>query len=333
MKINVALFGLGRVGIMHASDISSHPKFNLKYVFDKNQTLSVKASKKFKSENITNPSKAFTDKNIDLIFIASSTPTHIPLIIRAAKSKKAIFCEKPIDLNIDKVIKCRKKIKKYKPRIQIGFNRRYDPGHYSLKESLLKGKIGRLEKIIITSRDPAPPSLKYLKASGGIYRDMTIHDFDLVRFYLGKDKIKEVFASASNFVNKKLKKIKEYEISTCVLKSNSGVIAVINNSRHCSFGMDQRVEIFGTKGMLISGNRRVDETESYLKSSTGSKKSFLNFFIERYESSYKLQLNSLASFFLKKSKPRANFDDGEKSLIIANAAYKSLNSKKVVKIK
>tara|TARA_Y100001970_G_C13483254_1_gene485450 strand:- start:25 stop:513 length:489 start_codon:yes stop_codon:yes gene_type:complete len=162
---------------------------------------------------------------------------------------------------------------------------------------------------------------------------MTIHDFDLVRFYLGKDKVKEVFASASNFSNKKLKKIKEYEISTCLLKSSSGVIAVINNSRHCSFGMDQRVEIFGTKGMLISGNRRIDETESYLKPSTGSKKPFLNFFIERYGPSYKLQLNDLASFVLKKSKPRASFDDGEKSLIIANAAYKSLSSKKVVRIK
>ena len=197
---------------------------------------------------------------------------------------------------------------------------------------MLKGKIGRLEKIIITSRDPAPPSLKYLKASGGIYRDMTIHDFDLVRFYLGKDKIKEVFASASNFVNKKLKKINEYEISTCVLKSNSGVIAVINNSRHCSFGMDQRVEIFGTKGMLISGNKRIDETETFLNPQQ-DQKSLLNFFIERYGPSYKLQLNNLASFCIKKSKPRANFNDGEKSLIIANAAYKSLNTKKVVKIK
>ena len=333
MKINVALFGLGRIGIMHAEDISLHSMFNLKYVFDTNQKLSMKTAKKFKSKSLTSPSKAFTDKNINLIFIASSTPTHVPLIMKSAKYKKVIFCEKPIDLNINKVIKCRKSIKKYKPKIQIGFNRRYDPGHYSLKKSLLKGKIGKLEKIVITSRDPAPPSLKYLKASGGIYRDMTIHDFDLVRFYLGKDKVKEVFASASNFSNKKLKKIKEYEISTCVLKSRSGVIAVINNSRHCSFGMDQRVEIFGKKGMLISGNRRIDETEIYLKPSTGSKKPFLNFFIERYGSSYKLQLNDLASFVLKKSKPRASFDDGEKSLIIANAAYKSLSSKKVVRIK
>ena len=333
MKIKVALFGLGRIGIMHAADLFSHPKFILKYVFDINQELSLKASRKFKCENISDASKAFNDKNIDLIFIASSTPTHIPLIIRAAKSKKIIFCEKPIDLDIQKVIKCRKEIKKYKPRILIGFNRRYDPGHYSLKKSLLTGKIGRLEKIVITSRDPAPPTLKYLKASGGIYRDMTIHDFDMVRFYLGKDKINEVFASASNFANKNLKKINEYEISTCVLKSNSGVIAVINNSRHCSFGMDQRIEIFGTKGMMISGNKRIDETETFIKSSTGSKKSFLNFFIERYGPSYKLQLNNLASFCIKKSKPRANFNDGEKSLIIANAAYKSLNTKKVVKIK
>ena len=192
MKINVALFGLGRIGIMHAADISSHPKFILKYIFDKNQKLSLKASKKFKCQNINNPSKAFNDKSIDLIFIASSTPTHIPLIVRAAKSKKIIFCEKPIDLNIQKVIKCRNEIKKYKPRILIGFNRRYDPGHYSLKKSLLKGKIGRLEKIIITSRDPAPPTLKYLKASGGIYRDMK-PDFDMVRF-IRADKIKEVFA-------------------------------------------------------------------------------------------------------------------------------------------
>ena len=333
MMINVALFGLGRVGIMHAEDISLHSKFNLKYVFDTNQKLSMEAARKFKSKNITDPSKAFTDKDINLIFIASSTSTHVPLIIKAAKYKKVIFCEKPIDLNINKVIKCRKKIKKYKPRIQIGFNRRYDPGHYSLKKSLLKGKIGRLEKIIITSRDPAPPSLKYLKASGGIYRDMTIHDFDLVRFYLGNDKVNEVFASASNFSNKKLKKIKEYEVSTCVLKSKLGVIAVINNSRHCSFGMDQRVEIFGTKGMLISGNRKIDETESYLKSSTGSKKPFLNFFIERYGPSYKLQLDDLASFVLKKTKPRSGFEDGEKSLIIANAAYKSLSSRKSIKIK
>ena len=316
MKINVALFGLGRIGVMHAKNIKLNPKFNLKYVFDINQKLSIYNSKRFGSTNISKPSKAFNDKSIHVIFIASSTATHIPLILESAKHKKVIFCEKPLDLNINKVIKCRKRIEKFKPKIQLGFNRRYDPGHFSLKKSLLKGKIGKLEKIIITSRDPAPPSLEYLKNSGGIFRDMTIHDFDLARFYLGNDPVKEVFASATNISDSRFKKINDYEIVTCILKSKSGVISVINNSRHCAFGYDQRVEIFGKKGMLISGNKRK-----------------YNFFIDRYRSAYKLQLEDLSNLFKKNKKPRASFEDGEKSLQIANAAYKSLRSKKVVRIK
>ena len=316
MKVNVALFGLGRIGMMHAKNIHQHSKFKLKYIYDVNQKISLKASKKFNTKNITSPSFAFKDKSLDVIFIASSTATHIPFIEDSAKYKKVIFCEKPLDLNIKKVIQCRKKIKKLNPKIQIGFNRRYDPGHFSLKKAIQKRRIGKLEKIIITSRDPAPPSLKYLKKSGGIFRDMTIHDFDLVRFYLGKDKIKEIFASASNISNKNFNKINDYELATCILKSKSGVISIINNSRHCSFGYDQRVEIFGDKGMLISGNKRK-----------------YNFFIDRYRSAYKLQLEDLLNLVKKNKKPRASFDDGEKALVLANAAYKSLRSKKVVRIK
>jgi len=316
MKVNVALFGLGRIGMMHAKNIHQHSKFKLKYIYDINQKTSLKASKKFNTKNITSPSFAFKDKSLDVIFIASSTATHIPFIEDSVKYKKVVFCEKPLDLNIKKVIRCRKKIKKLNPKIQIGFNRRYDPGHFSLKKAIQKRKIGTVEKIIITSRDPAPPSLKYLKKSGGIFRDMTIHDFDLVRFYLGKDKIKEIFASASNISNKNFNKINDYELATCILKSKSGVISIINNSRHCSFGYDQRVEIFGDKGMLISGNKRR-----------------YNFFIDRYRSAYKLQLEDLLNLVKKNKKPRASFDDGEKALLLANAAYKSLRSKKIVKIK
>ena len=316
MKINVALFGLGRIGIMHAQNLKLNKKFNLKYIFDINKKLSLKAAKKLKSIYIKNPNIAFKDKNIKVIFISSTTSTHIPLITLAAKHKKIIFCEKPLDLNINRVVKCRKKIKKFKPKIQLGFNRRYDPGHFHLKKSLLNGKIGKLEKIIITSRDPAPPSLNYLKSSGGIFRDMTIHDFDLARFYLDKDPINEVFSSATNLSDSRFKKIKDYEIATCVLKSKKGVITVINNSRHCKFGYDQRVEIFGNNGMLISHNKRK-----------------YNFFIDRYKIAYKLQLNDLYNLVKKNKKTRASFDDGEKALVLANAAYKSLRSKKTVRIK
>ena len=315
MKINIALFGLGRIGIMHAKNILKNKKFNLKYVYDINKKKSLSISRKLKLIHVKNPSIIFNDKNIKVIFISSTTSTHIPLITKAAQYKKVIFCEKPLDLNINKVIKCKRKIKKFKPKIQLGFNRRYDPGHFNLKKSLIKGKIGTLEKIIITSRDPAPPSLNYLKNSGGIFRDMTIHDFDLARFYLGKDSIMEIYSTATNLTDPIFNKINDYEIASCVLKSKKGVIIIINNSRHCKFGYDQRVELFGNKGMLISGNKRK-----------------YNFFIDRYKDAYKLQLNDLYNLILKNKKPRSTFEDGEKALLIANAAYKSLKSKKVVKI-
>ncbi len=330
---NVALIGLGRIGQMHGENLVSHKSFNLKYVFDVDNKLNNKFFRKFKATKINNPSIAFKDKSIDVIFIASSTSTHINLIEEAVKYKKVIFCEKPLDLNIDKVNRCLKKIKKFNPKIQLGFNRRYDPGHNSLKKELEKGKIGKLEKIIITSRDPAPPSMNYLKISGGIFRDMMIHDFDLTRFYLQEDEIESVFTIASNISNKNFNKINDYELATCVLKSKNGVQCIITNSRHCSFGYDQRVELFGSKGMIISGNKKQNETEIFTKKNTSQKKPLLNFFVERYIDAYKLQLDELALYANKKKKPISSFEDGRRALILANAALNSLKQKKQIKIK
>ena len=149
--INIALFGLGRIGQMHANNLINHKDFNLKYIFDKNQKLTKKLSKKYNSIDIQNPKIAFKDKNIKCIFIASSTNTHLKFIEEAVVNKKVVFCEKPLDLDLNKINKCKKRISKYKPKIQLGFNRRYDPAHNSLNRNLLKGKIGKLEKIIITS--------------------------------------------------------------------------------------------------------------------------------------------------------------------------------------
>ena len=332
-QINVALLGLGRIGQMHAENLINHKSFNLKYTFDISKNLAQRISRKFNSINIRNPEKAFRDKNIDLIFIASSTSTHVKFIKEAAKYKKVIFCEKPLDLNIDKVNKCLREIKKYKPKIQLGFNRRYDPGHSSIKQELIKGRIGKLEKIIITSRDPAPPSLSYLKVSGGIFKDMMIHDFDLLRFYLEKDEIENIFTTASNISDKRFIKIKDYELASCLLKSKNGVQCIITNSRHCSFGYDQRVELFGSKGMLISGNKSENETEIFTRNNTSQKKPLLNFFIDRYVDAYRLQLDELANYSRKKKMPISSFEDGRRALIIANAASHSLKLRKQIKIK
>ena len=258
--VNVALFGLGRIGQMHAENLVSHPKFKLISVYDINKDLSKKLSKKFKCLNIENPNIAMKDKKTDVIFIATNTSTHLKFIEEAVKNKKIVFCEKPLDLNLEKIEKCKRKIKKYNPKIQIGFNRRYDPGHKLLRKNLLKGKIGKLEKIIITSRDPSPPSIDYLKISGGIFKDMMIHDFDLARYYAGKDEFESIFATGSNLHDKKFNIIKDFELASCVLKTKKGIQCIITNSRHCSFGYDQRVELFGTKGMLVSDNKRETET-------------------------------------------------------------------------
>ena len=326
--IDIALFGLGRIGLMHGKNLMRNKDFNLKYVYDLNKNLTKKISKILKSTPVDNPAIAFKDKNLDAIFIASTTSTHIKLILESVKYKKATFCEKPLDLNIKKINDCKKLIKKSNPKIQLGFNRRYDPGHNHLKKQLLKGKIGKLEKIIITSRDPAPPSIKYLKESGGIFRDMMIHDFDLVRFYLDKDEPVNLIATGSNISDKRFDKIKDHELATCVIRSKNGVQCVITNSRHCSFGYDQRVELFGSKGMIISENKRENESSLYLNNSTSNKAPLMSFFVERYKDAYKNQLYDFSNFIQKNIKPLAEFEEGRRALIMANAAKKSLTSKK-----
>ena len=332
-QINIALLGLGRIGQMHALNLINHPEFNLKYTFDIDKNLNNKLGKKYKSIPINNPNVAFNDKSIKCIFIATSTKTHLNYIDKAVRNKKVVFCEKPLDLSLKKINEYKKKISKFNPKIQIGFNRRYDAGHNSLKKNLVNGKIGKLEKIIITSRDPAPPSADYLKNSGGIFKDMMIHDFDLARYYVGSDEFKHLFATGEYFKDKKFKKVKDLELATVVMKTRKGVQCVITNSRHCSFGYDQRVELFGSKGMVISENQRDLETTSYFKNSTGSKRSFKNFFIERYSEAFKNQLSDLARFCKKNIKPRANFEDGRMSVILAETANKSLKTKKFELIK
>jgi len=331
--INIALLGLGRIGVMHGKNLMRNKDFNLKYVYDINKKLTLKISKVLKSTPIDNPTIAFKDKKINAVFIASTTSTHIKLILEGVRYKKAIFCEKPLDLNINKINECKKKIKKSNPKIQLGFNRRYDPGHNNLKKELLRGKIGKLEKIIITSRDPAPPSIKYLKESGGIFKDMMIHDFDLARFYLGNDEPEKLIATGSNISDSRFNKIKDHELASCIIRSKKGVQCIITNSRHCSFGYDQRVELFGSKGMIISENKRKNEISFYSNSSTSSKSTLMHFFIERYKDAYKNQLYDFAKFVKKNVKPLAEFEEGRRALIMADAAKKSITSKKLEKLK
>ena len=250
----------------------------------------------------------------------------------AANAGKAVFCEKPIDLDIDKVNKCKEELKDTKSPIQIGFNRRFDQSHSKAQQARVNKEIGDLEMIIITSRDPAAPGLDYLNAAGGFFRDTTIHDFDLSRFILGDDPVVEVSAFGANLFDDNAKIAKDFDTAMFILKSKSGVLIHINNSRRAVYGYDQRVEVFGSKGMVISNNQTPNSLERYTSSSTSSKDLIHFFFIERYQQAYRDQFNSFVETIKTNSKPKVTFEDGRKALIIANAAYDSFENKKTVDI-
>jgi myo-inositol 2-dehydrogenase/D-chiro-inositol 1-dehydrogenase len=330
--INFSLMGAGRIGKMHAEIINSHPECNLKYIYDINNKFSSELANKYGSLATKTADDALTNNDIDAVLIASATPTHIEFITKASKLGKAIFCEKPIDLDIGKVNSCMKEIKDIKTPIQIGFNRRFDNSHRKLKEANESKEIGQLELIIISSRDPEPPGIEYLKAAGGFFRDTTIHDFDLSRFILGDDPIVQVSAFASQLISEECKEVNDHDTAMFILRSKNGVLIHINNSRRAVYGYDQRVEIFGSKGMLISGNQSPTSVEKFSDSHTKANDPIHYFFIERYAQAYKSQFDNFIKTINDKSKASVTFEDGRNALIIANAAYESYSSGKAVNI-
>lgn len=330
--INFTLLGAGRIGKMHAKIISDHPDANLVNVYDVNQEFAAQVAKDNNANIAKSPVDAVNDENVDAVLIASATPTHTEYLIMSTKANKPVLCEKPIDLDINKVNECRDKIAGSTNLIQIGFNRRFDKSHASLKQAYVNGEIGKLEKIIITSRDPSPPGLDYLNAAGGFFRDTTIHDFDLSRFILGDDQIIEISAFGENLFDENAKTANDFDTAMFILKSKAGVLIHINNSRRAVYGYDQRVEIFGSKGMMISGNQTPTSVRKYTDTHTSSKEPILNFFIERYEQAYKDQLNEFINSIKSNNKSKVTFEDGRNALILANAAYESHNNKRVVNI-
>jgi myo-inositol 2-dehydrogenase/D-chiro-inositol 1-dehydrogenase len=306
--INFALLGTGRIGKLHASIINAHPEASLKYVYDIDTSSAKKIAKKYSCEVAKTAKEAISSDQINAILIASATPTHTDYIALGAEFNKAILCEKPIDLDINKVNKC-------------------------WQSEVLSGKIGNIEMIVITSRDPSPPGIDYLKQSGGIFRDCSIHDFDLARFILNNDPIVEVFAQGSVNVSNDFKVTNDYDTTMCFMKSKKGVLVHINNSRRAVYGYDQRLEVFGSNGMLISDNVPNNDINYYNQNLSFAKKPIKNFFIERYKDAYQIQLDQFIKSIRNKKNTLVTFEDGKNALILANSATKSVKSNKVVKPK
>lgn len=329
--LRFALFGAGRIGRLHADNVSANPHARLVCVYDINCSAASEVAQKHGAEVAPTVEAALAHPEVDAVLIASSTNTHVDLITRSALAGKAVLCEKPIDLDITVVDRCLKEIAGCNVPVQIGFNRRYDPSHRGVFDAVNNGEIGRLEQLVITSRDPSPPPASYVAVSGGLFRDMMIHDFDLARFILGEEII-EVTASGSVLVDSAIGEAGDIDSAMVVMKTASGKLCHINNSRRASYGYDQRVEAFGSAGMVISNNRTATTVERYSASATGVREPLLNFFIDRYGDAYRNQINDFIDAVCNNRAPSPGFDDGRQALILADAALESLRSGRTVRL-
>ena len=322
--ISFALLGCGRIGAMHARNLAKAPGAHLATVFDPNADAA-RAAAEANGCTVSSSAEAAI-RAVDAVLIATSTSTHADLIEVAAKAGKAILCEKPIDLDLDRVKACRKAIESYDVPIQIGFNRRFDPGHRAARDARASGQIGALEQVIITSRDPAPPPRAYLAVSGGIFRDMTIHDFDLARFMLGEEP-RQVFATGSAIVDPSIgSEFGDVDSIMVVMRTASGKLCHINNSRRATFGYDQRVELHGSAGMVISDNRKPHELKTFGAASTEAAEPYLNFFVQRYTEAFEAEIAGFVAAIRDGTPVEASFDDGYRALVLAEAAIASVKA-------
>lgn len=328
--LKIALLGCGRIGKMHAATIARSTKAELIAVFDPISSEAEALGAQFSCKVAKDAEEAIS--LCDAVLIATSTATHADLIELAAKAGKAVFCEKPIDLSLKRVEQCRATLAGYDGTIQIGFNRRFDPGHRAARDAARNGDVGDVQQVVITSRDPGLAPWAYLEVSGGIFRDMTIHDFDLARFMLGED-IDEVFATGSALIEPRLAgELGDLDSIMVILKTKSGKLCHINNSRKATYGYDQRVEIFGSKGMVISDNRRANELRRFGAETTDAGEPYLNFFIERYAEAFAAGLESFIENAVSGGTPDATFEDGYQALALAEAATISVAERRFVRV-
>lgn len=330
--IRIAVLGCGRIGRMHAANIAAHPKATLTAVYDLHTPFAAEVGETHDVTVAESAEAVFANAEIDAVLVATSTETHANYIEMATAAGKPVLCEKPIDLSLERVNRCAENIRGCDVPIQLGFNRRFDPGHRAARDAMLAGEIGELHQVVITSRDPSMPPRSYLESAGGLLRDMTVHDFDLARFMLNDEPV-EVVAMASPLIDPALgAELNDVDSAMIIMRSADGKQCHINNSRTAVYGYDQRVELLGTKGMLLSDNRKPQEMKRFTAEQTETAAPYLHFFIERYQEAFMAEISAFVEAVETGSPPEVGFEDGRKALILAEAAYKSIAEKRIVRV-
>ena len=331
--VTVGIIGAGRIGKVHAESISNYVRnAHIKTVAD--PFMNESTQQWLAGLGIMNTTKEYkdilNDPEIDAVLICSSTDTHSPISLEAIAAGKHVFCEKPIDHDLGKIKQVVDALKGTNLKYQVGFNRRHDHNFAAVKQAILDGKVGDVHIIKITSRDPAPPSPAYIAVSGGMFLDMTIHDFDMVRFLAGCD-AEEVYVQSAVLVDPAIGEAGDVDTAVITLKMENGAIAVIDNSRQAVYGYDQRAEVFGSKGMAATAN---DTLSSIVLSNadgvTGEKP--LYFFLERYMQSFATEVKGFINAIENDTDTPVGVEDGLKPVLMGLAAKKSMLEHRPVKL-
>lgn len=329
--LKIGIVGLGRIGQIHLSNIASRIK-NAEVVAaaDISENL-LDFARRHGVENVsTNPEAVLTNPEVDAVVICTPTPSHVPYTILAAQNGKHIFCEKPLDLNIDQILAAKEAAELANVQLMLGFNRRFDANFLKVKEMVHGGLVGDPHILKITSRDPNPPQIEYVKSSGGLFMDMAIHDFDMARYVMNSEVV-EVYAKGKVLVDSRIGDEGDIDTAITTLTFANGAIGVIDNSRKAVYGYDQRIEVFGSGGMTQTKNNTPD-THEYYNENGGHLSLPLNFFLERYAESYVNEINVFVSSVLKGEKVPVDAYDGLMATAIAIAAKQSCQEEKPVKI-
>jgi len=329
--LRVAVLGAGRIGKIHAANVAANPSARLVAVADPYGTAARDLAGHLGSEGSLDPIAAIERDDVDAVVIGTPTDTHVGLMLHAVKAGKAVLCEKPIDLDIAKVDAAVKEIERLDGRVMVAFNRRFDPSARQLRRSIDAGEIGDVRQVIITSRDPGPPPHEYVRHSGGIFRDMVIHDFDMARWLLGEEPV-EVMATASRLVDSTLAELDDFDTIMVQMRTASGRQCHINCCREAVYGYDQRLEIFGSAGMLLNDNLRATTVRKWGKAETDVREPLLNFFLERYAEAYKAELDAFVAALENRTPMPTTPHDGRQALRLADCALESALTRRTVNV-
>ena len=330
--LNVGLIGAGRIGQIHGRNLATQlPGVRLAAVADVDLAAAQSLGARYNVPQVTiHPLELLHAAELAAVAICSSTDTHAELIEQAAAAGKHIFCEKPIDFELGRIDQALAAVAAAGVKLQIGFNRRFDPNFRKVRELVREGRIGEPHLLRITSRDPGPPPLEYLKTSGGIFLDMTIHDFDMARFLIGSE-VEELYVAAAVRVDPQIGELGDLDTAIITLKFVNGVLGTIDNSRQAAYGYDQRVEVFGSGGMVASGNETPDRHS--LADAAGIHGPLpLHFFLERYQAAYLEEMRSFVECVRSDKSPEVSGPDGRVPVVMGLAAQRSYRENRPVRL-